>query len=256
MMAAAGHTVAVIVPAYNAAGYLGPVLDGILERIPATDIWVVDDGSTDGTAEVAKQRQTRLIRQSPNQGKASALRRGFHSTSEYELVITMDADGQHDPADLPKFLAAADEGDLVVGARPLAGRMPWHRQIGNRIASWVTTALAGQAVPDSQSGYRMHRRAVIDAIVDTIPADSDGYLFETEILVRTARSGFRLATVPIPAVYEDEPSHFRPTREIPRFLGLFMRLTRDLLSGKLSPHTAKTSGPADDTDPGASRDGE
>jgi glycosyltransferase involved in cell wall biosynthesis len=234
-----GQRVAVIVPAYNVVGHLGPVLDGILARIPAGDVWVVDDGSTDGTADVAKERQTRLIRQWPNQGKASALRRGFRATADYDLVITMDADGQHDPADLPKFIAAADHGDLVVGARPLAGRMPWHRQVGNRVASWVTSALAGQAVPDSQSGYRLHRRAVIDTVVQTIPEDSDGYLFETEILVRAARSGFRLAAISIPAVYEDEPSHFRPTREVPRFTGMFLRLTSDLMSGRLSRHTAR-----------------
>jgi glycosyltransferase involved in cell wall biosynthesis len=241
----AGPRLAVLIPAYNAGRKLGDVLAGLAAHAAPGDTLVVDDGSTDDTAAVAERHGARVLRQTPNQGKASALRRGFAALEDYDLVATLDADGQHDPADLPRLLAAAAAGgaDLVVGARTLAGRMPWHRRIGNRWASWCASRIAGQSIPDSQSGYRLHAVRLLREVVPRIPPESDGYLFETEMLVRAARRGFRLGAVPIATVYEDETSHFRPWREVPRFLRLFARLGWEALSGRLGP-SASPSPPA------------
>ncbi len=246
MSEAAGRH-AVLIPAYNAERQLGRVLERLAPFAPPADTLVVDDGSTDGTAGIAERRGVRVLRQNPNQGKASALRRGFHALSGYEHVVTLDADGQHDPADLPRLLAAAGRADLVVGARAMGGRMPWHRRVGNRWASWLTQCLAGQPVPDSQSGYRLHAGRLLADVVRRIPVTSDGYLFETEMLVRAARLGYRLGSVPIATVYGEETSHFRPGREVPRFLGLFARLGWEALCGRLTrgaePPAARASEP-------------
>ncbi len=222
---------AVVVPAYNAARQLGAVLDRLLEIVPAADVRVVDDGSFDATADVAERRGVPVLRQSPNQGKGAALRRGFTATAAYDWVATLDADGQHDPRDLPRLLAAAAGGDVVVGCRDLGGRMPAHRRLGNRLSSWVIGALAGQPVPDSQSGYRVHSRRALDSVLPMIHG-AGGYVFETEFLVRAARQGYRLAAVAIPTVYADEQSHFRPLEQLPRFLSLFGRLFFEVVTGR------------------------
>jgi glycosyltransferase involved in cell wall biosynthesis len=202
---------------------------------------VVDDGSTDDTAAVAEARGVRVIRQTPNQGKAAALRTGFQATRDYESVVTLDADGQHDPADLPRFLATAKGHDLVVGARTLGQGMPGMRAFGNRVSSWYIGLLAGQRIPDSQSGYRLHARALLDSVVPVIEG-AGGFLFETELLVRAGRQGYRIGSVPIATVYADQGSHFHPATELPRFLSLFLRLTLLVVSGQAGRRA--THGPA------------
>lgn len=222
--------VAVVVPAYNAARHLGGVLDRLLELVPPADVWVVDDGSFDATADVASRRGVHVLRQTPNRGKGAALRRGFAATLEYERVATLDADGQHDPRDLPRLLAAATHADVVVGSRELGRSMPAHRRLGNRLSSRLIGALAGQPVPDSQSGYRVHSRRALASVLPMI-GGAGGYVFETELLVRAARQGYRLAAVTIPTVYADEQSHFRPLQQLPRFLWLFARLFFEVATG-------------------------
>jgi glycosyltransferase involved in cell wall biosynthesis len=233
--------IAIVIPAYNAGRYLGDVLDRVLAQAPREHIVVVDDGSTDDTAAVAEARGVRVIRQTPNQGKAAALRTGFQATRAYDSVATLDADGQHDPADLPRLLATAKSHELVVGARTLGKGMPGLRAFGNRVSSWYIGVLAGQRIPDSQSGYRLHARSLIDSVVPTIEG-AGGFLFETELLVRAGRQGYRIGSVPIATVYADQGSHFHPATELPRFLSLFVRLTLLVVSGQAGRRAA--SGPA------------
>jgi glycosyltransferase involved in cell wall biosynthesis len=235
-------TTAIVIPAYNAGRYLGDVLDRVLRQAPREHIVVVDDGSTDDTAAVAETRGVRVIRQTPNQGKAAALRTGFQATREYDSVVTIDADGQHDPADLPRFLAAAPGHELVVGARTLGKGMPGLRALGNRVSSWYIGVLAGQRIPDSQSGYRLHARALLDSVVPAIEG-AGGFLFETELLVRAGRQGYRIGSVPIATVYADQGSHFHPATELPRFLSLFVRLTLLVVSGQAGKRVASRPQP-------------
>jgi glycosyltransferase involved in cell wall biosynthesis len=231
---------AIVIPAYNAGRHLGGVLDRVLAQAPREHIYVVDDGSADDTAAVAESRGVHVIRQTPNQGKAAALRTGFQATRAYERVITLDADGQHDPADLPRFLeAAAGHHDLVVGARTLGQGMPGLRAFGNRVSSWYIGVLAGQSIPDSQSGYRLHTRALIDSVVPAIEPRVAGFLFETELLVRAGRQGYRLGSLPIATVYAGQGSHFHPATELPRFLSLFARLTLLVVSGQAGKRAAQ-----------------
>jgi len=235
--------VAVLVPAYNAARELPGVLVRLAAVHPADWTWVVDDGSTDGTSAVARGAGVHLLVHPINRGKGAGLLTGFHAAcaAGADAVVTLDADGQHKPEDLPRFVAALDHADLVVGARVRTARMPPHRRLGNAMSAGFLTWLAGAPLPDVQSGYRAHKAAVLDALGLSGRPDpqapsaaaqrpafrSTGYGFESEILVAAARLGFVIANVPIEAVYEGAPSHFRPLREVPRFGELYARLLSD-----------------------------
>jgi len=243
----------VLVPAYNAARHLPSVLDRLARVHPPAATIVIDDGSTDDTALVARKAGVRVEAHGVNRGKGHALIAGFRALRDFDAVVTLDADGQHKPEDLPRMMAALSGADLVVGARVRTGAMPPHRRFGNALSAGFLTWLAGTPLPDVQSGYRVHRRAVLDALgLSGVPLAagavsppafrSTGYGFESEILVAAARYGFTIANVPIEAVYEGAPSHFHPLRELPRFTSLYARLLAD--AGRWSAHR-KAMGPGD-----------
>ncbi len=213
--------VAVVIPAYQAAAALPEVILRLDPYVPRQDVWVIDDGSRDGTGEVARALGVRVAGFAGNRGKGHALAEGFRRTRDADAVVTLDADGQHPPERIPDFLRAAREADLVVGRRERAARMPPLRRWANWGSSRWATWLAGQPVGDSQSGFRLYRRALIEAV----PAGGGGFEWETRILVRAARLGFRLAEVVIPTVYGQEESHLSPFRDAPRIAAVLARLT-------------------------------
>jgi glycosyltransferase involved in cell wall biosynthesis len=185
-------------------------------------VLVVDDGSRDGTAEVARQFGAEVQSFAANRGKGYALLAGFEALRDYDAVVTLDADGQHPPACLPAFVAAAAAGaDLVLGTRAITPEMPAARRFANRFSSAWCSAIAGQHIGDSQCGYRLYRRELLART----PVRASRYEVETELAVRAARLGFRLAEVGIPTVYGDETSHLSPVRDVPRIVGMMIRLT-------------------------------
>lgn len=214
--------VAALVPAYQAAAHLGEVLLR-LQALPAPPaVLVVDDGSRDATAQVAREFGARVISFPANRGKGYALIAGFEALADFDGVVTLDADGQHPPECFPAFVAAAEAGaDLVMGAREITPDMPPARRFANRFSSAWCSAIAGQRIADSQCGYRYYGRDVIRRT----PVRASRYEVETEMAVRAARLGFRLAEVTIPTVYGDETSHLSPTRDVPRIVGMMLRLT-------------------------------
>jgi glycosyltransferase involved in cell wall biosynthesis len=214
-----------VIPAYKEEGRVGVTVRGVLEYL--TDVLVVDDGSPDGTADEARATGVVVVRQEPNRGKGAALLSGFAYALEngYDAVVTLDADGQHDPAAIPAMIAELEAGaDIVIGARKKDPRvMPPQRIFSNAWTSVILTGLTGVLIRDSQSGYRSLRTEVLRAV----PLTTVKYDLESEQLVKTARRGFRIASVPVPTIYGTERSKIN----VPRDMFLFFRVVfRDLLS--------------------------
>jgi glycosyltransferase involved in cell wall biosynthesis len=231
--------VAALIPAYQAAAHLGEVLLRIQALPAAPDVLVVDDGSRDATSQVAEQHGARVVRFAGNRGKGAALLAGFEALRDYDGVVTLDADGQHPPESFPEFVAAAEAGaDLVLGARARTPDMPASRRMANAFSSGWTSRLAGQRVNDSQCGYRLYRHEVMERT----PLSGGRYEFETEIVIRAARLGFRLGEVTIPTVYGDEESQIRTFRDVPRILGVLLRLSFEPRPTALGPRSG-TEGP-------------
>ncbi len=219
--------VAALIPAYQAAPHLAGVLARLAALAEPPETLVVDDGSRDGTGEVARRAGVRVLTFPENRGKGHALLAGFRELAEFDGVVTLDADGQHPPECLPEFVAAARRGaDLVLGVRERSASMPPVRRLANGIASAWAGWLAGQPVGDSQCGYRWYGRRVLQRT----PITPGRYEVESEVIVRASRLGFRIVQVPIPTVYGEEESQIRTGRDVPRIVGVLARLTLERVS--------------------------
>jgi dolichol-phosphate mannosyltransferase len=209
-------------PAYQAAAHLESVLHRLLAYLDAESIFVVDDGSTDSTSEIARRAGVRLVQHPQNRGKGAALCTGFAAAraAGFTHVVTLDADGQHPPECIPDFLAARHEADILIGWRLHdAAAMPPARRLSNRATAAILSSLAGQTILDGQCGYRL----VALAAIDGLPLADRGFMLESELLVRAGRAGARIGHVPIPCVYGDETSHIDVLRDTMRFLWLVAR---------------------------------
>ena len=216
-------TLLTLIPAHNEAPRIEPVIHGALAHLP---VLVVDDGSTDNTAEVARAAGAQVLTQTPNQGKGAALKAGFRRALELgsEAVLTLDADGQHDPAEIPNFLAAYAERspDLLIGARDFT-KMPPVRRFANTSGRALFSWALGQPIADNQSGYRLVSRRLIEA---ALQSPLSGFEFEVEMVVLCVRRGFRLDWTPIRTIYGDEHSHISPLKHTARFLSLVLQTRR------------------------------
>ncbi|NLE52638.1 MAG: glycosyltransferase [Chloroflexi bacterium] len=208
-------SVLALIPAYNEAERIVAVIEATRAYLP---VLVVDDGSSDDTAQVAEVAGATVVRQIPNQGKGAALRAGFRWALErgYDAVVMLDADGQHDPAEIPLFLESYRErgSDLVIGQRDFS-QMPFPRNFSNRLGTWLFSWALGQHAPDNQSGYRLLSRRLIEA---TLESREQGFEFEVEMIVTCVLEGFRLDWVPIKTIYAGETSHIRPLPHIRHFM--------------------------------------
>ncbi|MBK8166203.1 MAG: glycosyltransferase family 2 protein [bacterium] len=228
-------TTGAILPALNAARFLPQVIADIRAAQPGCRVLVVDDGSTDGTADTALKAGAEVRRHPRNLGKGMALRTGYAWAQEQGLdwVFTLDSDGQHLPAEMQRFLDAAATGqwDALVGTRmDSTTNMPWLRKWTNITTSRVISGLAGCTIPDSQSGYRLYRVQGLRGL----RLRTTRYDAESEILVRLARGGARIGAVPISTVYGDQVSSIRPLVDTGRFLRLvaLLTFTRDRTGGR------------------------
>jgi glycosyltransferase involved in cell wall biosynthesis len=212
----------VLIPAYNEAARLIPVIQSASQFLP---VLVVDDGSSDETAAVASAAGAQVLRQNPNQGKGAALRLGFARAMEqgYEGVLTLDADGQHDPAEIPRFLQAYQQGraDLIIGQRDFS-QMPFTRRLANSLGRLSFSWAVGQPIPDNQSGYRLISKRLMEALLDSTEG---GFEFEVEMIVTCLKLGYSLDWVPIQTIYAGESSHIHPVQHTRNFLRL-LRETR------------------------------
>ncbi len=210
---------ACVIPAYQAADSIAAVVHGVRAFAPSLVVIVVDDGSTDDTFRAAQQSGAdHVLRHRVNRGKGAALVTGFRCIAALapaiEAVVTVDADGQHDPACLPALLQALEHADLVIGARRRRGTsMPLHRSLANALSTRAITWCAGRLIRDAQCGFRGIRRSLLERV----PHQGDRYEAETAFVIRAARAGAIIAQVEIPTRY-GPPSHFRPLRDAARVI--------------------------------------
>ncbi len=212
---------ACIVPAYDAAATLADVVAGLRRSVPRARVIVVDDGSRDATRRVAEGGADVVIGFDHNRGKGAALRAGFRAALDggCSAVTVLDADGQHDPSCVPALVAALTDADIAIGARARGGSaMPWRRRVTNRLSSAAVSWCVGQRIADSQSGFRAFRAEVLVRVAFGRAA-GDRYEYETAVLMRAARAGYRIASVPVPTVYPaGAVSHFRPVWDTARVM--------------------------------------
>jgi len=216
-----------LIPAYNEARRVSTVVTTACQYLP---VLVVDDGSTDDTAAVATLSGATVLSQRPNQGKGVALKTGFLKAiaEGYAAVLTLDADGQHDPAEIPKFLQAYQEQevDLIIGARDFS-QIPPVRRVANTLGRWSFSWAVGRPVQDNQSGYRLISRRLMEAM---LASQEHGFQFEVEMIVVCVQKGYALDWVPIRTIYTGESSHIQPLQHVVEFTRMVLQ-TRKRIKG-------------------------
>ena len=218
----------VVIPAYDAAETVGP----LVERVKALgfDVVVVDDGSSDATAAVASKHGAVVISHLTNRGKGHALQTGFEYARRmnFDGVVTMDSDGQHDPQEIPQLIRAGEvqHAGIVLGNRMADGRgMPRLRWKTNRLMSAVVSTVVRQVIADSQCGFRMIRKEVLD----NVPVRAARFEVETELLLKAAAKRWKIVSVPVRTIYDEHHrSHIKPVRDGLRFIAVILQhlLTR------------------------------
>ena len=203
----ASRAVLVVVPTFNEVRTLPTILDRLRAAVPAADVLVVDDGSPDGTGEVAAARARddeaiHLLRRAGKQGLGAAYVAGFSWGLDrgYDVFVEMDADGSHAPEELPRLLQALGWADLVIGSRYVAGgsvvNWPAYRLALSRGGNVYTRTAVRLGVSDATAGYRAYLRSTLEAI-DLAGVESQGYCFQVDMTRRVVRAGLRVVEVPI-----------------------------------------------------------
>jgi len=217
--------VCILIPAYNAGQTLGAVLEKI--RPLTMDVIVVDDGSVDQTKRVALEHGVLLLEHPSNLGKGTALRTGFQHVlqKDYQVVITLDADGQHDPSEIPSLLRIFQsiKPDILIASRAMEfDRMTFLRRFWNRLGVKAVARLCHADITDSQSGFRLIRTEILKGV----SLLTSGYETELELLIKACKKGFNVLSVPTitPRVDGTESSHFRPVTDTWKECKLFLRM--------------------------------
>lgn len=235
------ESILALIPAWNEATHIGPIVQATRTYLP---VLVVDDGSDDDTTAVADNAGATVVQHARNQGKGAALVTGFQWALErgYEAVVTLDADGQHHPADIPAFLAAYEAGDwdLIIGRRDF-DRIPFPRGHTNPFGSRLLSLALGERIYDCQSGFRLHSRRLLEGLGLT----TTGFELEVELIIQAVCQRMRIGWVEIRTIYGvGEVSYFHPLKDSARFLGMVWhawRRRREAESqqeGGVSPRTA------------------
>ena len=217
------HKIAVVIPAYEEEKHIADVVRRTRDKIDS--VLVVDDGSNDKTAELAREAGAEVIVHPQNRGKGEAIKTGLRHflDRQFDWVFILDADGQHRPEEIERFVAAAgstSEPRLILGNRMNdVSSMPLVRRAVNRYMSKKISRVCRQDIPDTQCGFRMLHRQLIPALLD----GADRFEYETEMLILASHKGFRIDSVPISTVYSDEVSSIHPVRDTLRFFKLMRR---------------------------------
>lgn len=224
-MAKAANTASIValIPAYNAAPFVADVIRKASAHVP---VIAVNDGSRDRTLDELRKTNATVIDQQPNQGKGVALRTGFRAALEggADAVIQLDADGQHDPAEIPLFVEKhfTSAADLIIGERDFGG-MPLVRRVSNTIGRSAFSWAVGRKIRDNQSGYRLLSRRLIEAVLQS---REQGYEFEMDMILIAIKRGWTIEGVPIRTIYGDEVSNIKPMQHVVHFFRMVRNARR------------------------------
>jgi len=212
-----------LIPAYNEEIAIHAVVRETMKYLPAL---VADDGSTDATVELSREVGAMIVQNEKNLGKGAALRNGFRYALEngYQAVLILDADGQHNPHEIPLFLESyqQNKSNLIIGKRDFT-QMPFTRRLANSLGGVLVNRLTRETIPDNQSGYRL-----IDAKVMNLLLDSQemGFEFEVEMIFACLYAGLSIDWVPIKTIYADEESHISPLSHINNYFRILRRVSK------------------------------
>src|SRR5438874_2446980 len=215
-----GYTLSVVIPAYNEGDAIHKVIAKIRELRPDAEIVVVDDGSKDNTAQVALEAGARVLRHPYNKGNGAAVKTGLRN-AHGEVVLLLDADGQHPPEDIERVLAGIGEYDLVVGARTRDSESAWIRDFGNAVFNNLATYLSGRKIPDLTSGFRAMKRDLILEFIHLLP---NLYSYPTTSTLAFIKAGYNVQFVPIKARKGTGRSNTRILRDGTRAVVTILRM--------------------------------
>ncbi len=212
----------ILIPAYNAEAHLVELVKRIQNSILNAEILIINDGSTDKTAEIAASLPVHFLNNRINQGKGYTLNKGFRYAVEhaFKFVVTIDADLQHLPEEITNFIGFSGAADIYIGTRDLrSADMPPHRKLSNWLTSLIISIFSGQRIRDSQSGYRM----LSTEAIQKLSVESVRYDFESEQLFQAGALKFHVAEVPVSTVYCFSRSYINPLIDTTRFVRLIWR---------------------------------
>jgi glycosyltransferase involved in cell wall biosynthesis len=217
-------TFLVLIPAYNASLTISELIEKTSEFVNKNNIVVIDDGSNDQTFELAQKAGAVVLKHQRNRGKGEALKTGFKYALEknYDALLTIDADLQHDPSSIPNFFEKANENfnGILIGTRDIhLKEMPFARWLTNNLTSVILSILSDQTIRDSQSGYRL----ISTQVLKKVKLKAKKYDLESEILIKAGRKGFKIDAVPIKTIYPGGKSFINPLIDTGRFIKLMWR---------------------------------
>ncbi|MEW6676867.1 MAG: glycosyltransferase family 2 protein [Pseudomonadota bacterium] len=214
-------SVSIILPSRNEEGSLRRLMPEIRKMCPGAELLVVDDGSIDSTTRICLEQGVKIIRHPYSMGNGAAVKSGARAATG-DILVFLDADGQHDPADIPRLLAQLEQGyDMVVGARQFDSHAGAHRALGNTAFNRLATWMVGHRVEDLTSGYRAARAAKFRKFLHLLP---NGFSYPTTITMSFFRAGYAVNYVPISARRREGKSHLHPLKDGMRFLLIILRI--------------------------------
>jgi glycosyltransferase involved in cell wall biosynthesis len=212
-----------LIPAYNEEIAIKIVVRETMKFLP---VLVADDGSTDATVEIARGAGAMVVHNVKNLGKGAALRIGFQYALEngYQAVLILDADGQHDPLEIPKFLESyqINKSNLIIGKRDFT-KMPFARRLANSFGSILVNRLTREPIYDNQSGYRLIDIKLMKLLLES---QEMGFEFEVEMIFACLHAGLSIDWIPIKTIYADEKSHISPISHVTNYFRILQRVSK------------------------------
>jgi len=214
-------SLSIVIPAKNEAGAIGKAVAGAREIYPDAQLIVVDDGSSDNTADVAREAGATVVQHPESLGNGAAIKAGARAATG-DIIAFMDGDGQHDAAEFGKLIEKLDEGyDMIVGARDSGSHANFGRLYANGIYNVVASWLTGRRIPDLTSGFRVARANLFKKFLYLLP---NGFSYPTTITMAFLRAGYPITFEPIPVAKRIGKSHIRPIKDGIRFMVIIFKI--------------------------------